>query len=221
MRDEIIVCGMILETGPVNDYDRRLVILTKDRGKITAFAKGARRQGNKLMAATNPFCFGNFKLYEGKTAYNLIDAEILNYFEELREDFEGAYLGMYFLELASYFTRENNDDIDMLKLLYQSVRAIIKPNLNNELVRAIVEIKTLCINGIFPGVPKDMTLLPGTVRTIDYIVNSNIESIFNFKVTEDILDELKTLNNIYSKRFYDREFKSLRLLENLDASLYN
>ena len=221
MRDEIIVCGMIMETGPVNDYDRRLVILTKDRGKITVFAKGARRQGNKLMAATNPFCFGNFKLYEGKTAYNLIDAEILNYFEELREDFEGAYLGMYFLELASYYTRENNDDIDMLKLLYQSVRAIIKPNLNNELVRAIVEIKTLCINGIFPGVPKDMTLLPGTVRTIDYIVNSNIESIFNFKVTEDILDELKTLNNIYSKRFYDREFKSLRLLENLDASLYN
>lgn len=221
MRDFVTVVGMILETGPVSDYDRRLVILTKERGKITVFAKGARRQGNKMMAATNPFCFGNFKLSEGKTAYNLIDAEIINYFEELRTDFEGAYLGMYFLELASYYTRENNDEVNMLKLLYQSIRAIVKQSLNNELVRQIVEIKALCINGIFPGVPSDCKLLPGTVRAIDYIVNAPIESLFTFSVNEDILNELRNLNKIYSKRFYDREFKSLRLLENLDSSLYN
>lgn len=221
MRDFVNVVGMILETGPVNDYDRRLVILTKERGKITAFAKGARRQGNKMMAATNPFCFGNFKLSEGKTAYNLIDAEILNYFEELRTDFEGAYLGMYFLELASYYTRENNDEVPMLKLLFQSVRAIVKPNLNNDLVRQIFEIKALCVNGIFPGVPSDMTLLSGSERAVDFIVNSPIEHLFTFTVNDDILAELKKLNEVYSKRFYDREFKSLRLLENLDASLYN
>lgn len=221
MRDYITVCGMILETGPVNDYDRRLVILTKERGKITVFANGARRQGNKMMAATNPFCFGNFKLYEGKTAYNLIDAEILSYFEELRTDFEGAYLGMYFLELAGYYTRENNDELDMLKLLYQSVRAIVKPNINNELVRAVYEIKALCINGIFPGIPNDKTYLPGTIRTVDHIVNSKVESLFTFAVNNEILDELKQINSIYSTRFYDKEFKSLRLLENLDSSLYN
>lgn len=221
MRDFVTVVGMILETGPVNDYDRRLVILTKERGKITVFAKGARRQGNKMMAATNPFCFGNFKLIEGKTAYNLIDAEIINYFEELRIDFEGAYLGMYFLELFSYYTRENNDEINMLKLLYQSIRAVVKESLNNDLVRQIVEIKILCVNGIFPGIPTNADLLPGTVRTVDFIVNSPIESLFTFSVNDDILGELKELNKIYSKRFYDRPFKSLSLLENLDASLYN
>ena len=114
-----------METGPVNDYDRRLVILTKERGKITAFAKGARRPNSRMMAATNPFSFGTFKLYEGKTAYNVIEAEISYYFEELRTDFEGAYLGMYFLEYAAYYTRENNDELQMLKLLFQSVRSTI------------------------------------------------------------------------------------------------
>lgn len=221
MKDFITVCGMILETGPVSDYDRRLVILTKERGKITVFARGARRQGNKWMAATNPFCFGNFKISEGKNAYNLIDAEILNYFEDLRMDFEGAYLGMYFLELASYYTRENNDEVNMLKLLYQSIRAIVKNSLDNELVRQIVEIKALCINGIFPGIPSESSLLPGTLRAVDFIVNSPIESLFTFSVNSDILNELKQLNSVYSSRFYDKEFKSLRLLENLDASLYN
>ena len=103
--------GMILLVSPVNDYDRRVVILTKERGKITAFCRGARRQNNKMMAATNQFAFGKFKLFEGKSAYNLTDAEITNYFEELRSDYDGAVLGMYFLEVADYYTRENNDEM--------------------------------------------------------------------------------------------------------------
>ncbi len=215
MRDFVLVTGMILETGPVSDYDRRLVVLTKERGKITVFARGCRRPGNKHMAATNPFCFGNFKLYEGKTAYNLVDVEITQYFEELRVDFEGAYLGMFFLELASYYARENNDEVELLKLLYQSVRAIIKASLDNELVRAIFEIKALCVNGLFPGVPKDMELLAATQHAVDFIVHTPVEHLYTFAVKEDVLAQLKELCDRYRKRFYDREFKSLRLLEEM------
>ena len=43
-----------------------------------------------------------------------------NYFEGLRSDYEGAYYGMYFLEVCDYCTRENNDERELLKLLYQS-----------------------------------------------------------------------------------------------------
>ncbi|MCR4685034.1 MAG: DNA repair protein RecO [Lachnospiraceae bacterium] len=215
MRDFVLVTGMILETGPVSDYDRRLVVLTKERGKITVFARGCRRPGNKHMAATNPFCFGNFKLYEGRTAYNLADVEITQYFEELRTDFAGAYLGMFFLELASYYARENNDEVELLKLLYQSVKAIIKENLDNELVRAIFEIKALVVNGLFPGVPSDMELLPATVYAVDFIVNTGVEHLYTFAVKEEVLSQLKELCDRYRRRFYDREFKSLKLLEEL------
>lgn len=221
MRDFVLVTGMILETGPVNDYDRRLVVLTKERGKITVFAKGCRRPGSKHMAAINPFCFGNFKLYEGKTAYNLIDAEITQYFEELRTDFAGAYLGMYFLELASYYARENNDEVELLKLLYQSIRAIIKDNLDNELVRAVYEIKILVINGIFPGVPADLELLDATKYAVDFIVRTGVEHLYTFAVKEDVLLQLKDLNERYRHRFYDREFKSLKLFDELQSLGYN
>ena len=110
MQDFVIVTGMILQASPMGEYDRRVLVLTKERGKISAFAKGARRQNSKLTARTNPFCFGTFKLYEGKSSYNLVDAEITNYFDHFREDFEGAMYGMYFLDVADYYTRENNDE---------------------------------------------------------------------------------------------------------------
>lgn len=214
MREFILATGMVLEATPVNDYDRRTVILTKEFGKITAFCRGARRSNNKMLAVTNPFSFGTFKLYEGKSAYNLIDAEISHYFEELRTDFEGAYLGMYFLEYAAYYTRENNDDSEMLKLLFQSIRAITRPGLDNRLVRAVYEIKTIVVNGEYPGIPVNRDFLPGTVRAVKHIVDSSIEGLFAFAVSDEVLDELLYLGDLYRKRFVDRDFKTLEMLEN-------
>ena len=95
-----MMTGMVIKTLPVGEYDRHVTILTKERGKITAFAKGARRPNSRLVAATNPFSFGEFKLYVGKNSYTVLDASISNYFEELRNDFIAAYYGMYFLELT-------------------------------------------------------------------------------------------------------------------------
>lgn len=213
MRDQISVTGMVLKTEPVGEYDRRVVLLTRERGKIAAFARGARRQGSRLLASTNPFCFGEFMLYEGRTAYGIAESNISNYFEGFREDFEAACYGMYFLEVMDYFTRENNDEKEMLKLLYQSLRALLHPGLNNALVRYIFEIRAVAVNGEFPGLPvrKEPYLL-STVYAVDYIVGSGIEKLYTFTVTEQVLSELGEIAENYRKRFVDKKMKSLEIL---------
>lgn len=215
MREDIMITGIVLKAFPVGEYDRGIVILTKERGKISAFARGCRKPGNKLCAVTNPFSFGTFKLYEGKNSYTLIDADIHTYFEELRTDYVGACYGMYFTELAEYYTRENNDEKEMLKLLYQSLRALISPALDNRLVKCVFECKALAVNGEFPGIPKDRILQESTVYAITYIAESSIEKLYTFTVTDSVLSELEQVAEKYRDSILGHRFKSLEVLESL------
>lgn len=212
MQEYIEVTGLVIQNLPMGEYDKRVTILTIERGKIAAFARGARRPNSKLMARTNPFCFGTFKMYEGKSSYTLVDAEISNYFDEFRENLEGAMYGMYFLEVADYYTRENNDEKEMLKLLYQSLRALLLPAIKNELILYIFEIKSLVVNGEFPGIPANKILSQDTLYTIDYVVKSGLDRLYTFVVSDEVLRELAECVGEYRKRYMGHEFHSLEIL---------
>lgn len=146
------VTGMVLSVMPIGEYDKRLVILTREIGKISAFARGARRPNNALLAASQPFAFGEFQVFRGRDSYTVASATISNYFGELRDNLEGAYYGFYFCEFADYLTRENVEASDILKLLYQSLRALSKGTIDVRLVRYIYELKMIALNGEAPQV---------------------------------------------------------------------
>lgn len=215
MRDLVQVTGMVIKAIPVGEYDRAVTILTRQRGKLSAFARNSRKQNNRFMASVSPFCFGEFKLYEGRNSYTISEAEISNYFEELRLDLEGAYYGMYFLEVADYYTRENNDESEFLKLLYQSLRALLHKGLDNRLVRVIFECKSMAVNGEFPGVPGDMELSDSAAYAIEFIAASSIEKLYTFTVTQPVLSELKEVADRYCRKIWGHHFKSLEMLEGM------
>lgn len=139
--------GLVLSASPVSEYDKRLVVLTKEYGKITMFARGARRQNSMLMACSQPFTFGSFTVYRGRNSYNLMSAQVSNYFVELREDIEAVTYGLYFCEFVDYYTKENQEATEVLKLLYQSFRALCVKELDRRLVRFVFEAKLIYING--------------------------------------------------------------------------
>lgn len=206
--------GIVLKTVPIGEYDKRVVILTKERGKIAAFARGARKPNSRFLAPTTPFAFGTFSVYEGKSSYNISEISISNYFENLRQDFEGAYYGMYFLELCDYCTRENNDELEVLKLLYQSLRALSAASLDRRLVRAVFEIRLIVVNGEFPGVPNGK--ISETCRyAISYIAQSPVEKLYTFALKEEILIELMGIAGKYRKDFLSGNFQSLQILETI------
>jgi len=242
MSESITVTGMVLSVMPIRDYDKRLTILTTDRGKITAFARGARRQNSPLLAGTNPFCFGEFEVYPGKDSYTLVKANITNYFRELTTDYKNAYYGFYFLELALYFAQENSDERDLLKLLYQSLRALESENFDNGLVRSIYELRVLLINGEYPAVfqcqkckkedhisffsahfngtlcsscgntKSDIPLTDSDLYTLQFILTAQLQKLFTFAVTPEVKEKLEKVTKSFLNQIVHHEFKSLKIL---------
>lgn len=211
MREQISVTGMVLMTAPVGEYDRRLVILTRGRGKITAFARGVRRPGNQLMAAAAPFVFGKFLLYEGRDAYTLAGAEVENYFREIAGDMEAACYGSYFLEMADYYGRENIDATETLRLLYQSLRALLKPSVPNRLVKPVYELKLMEINGEYRELPLGR-LNDSTLYAWQYVLAAPVESLYTFTLTDQVLGEFVRCVEQNKERFIDKTFHSLDIL---------
>lgn len=215
MRETANLTGMVLKASPVGEYDKRLVILTRERGKITAFARGAKRPGNQLMAASRPFVFGEFRLYEGRDAYNLQAAEISNYFAELAVDMETACYGSYFMEFADYYARENVDGTELLQLLYQSLRALLKPALPNQLIQLVFELRAMVINGEYtehPGKP----VSDSANYAWEYIIAAPIASLYTFVLTEAVEWELRQSIEVNKRRYIDRKFKSLEILRAME-----
>ena len=217
MQDFVSVRGIVLKHTPSGDYDWVATIFTADRGKITAFAKGARKPSGRLSGCVEPFCFGTFKLFVGKSSYNIIEADIENYFEGFRTDLEGTCFGTYLLELCSYYTRENNEDVELLNLLYLSLRALLNKSLRNSLVRCVFELRALVIEGEYPGEPSDITLSESARYALSFIVSTPLEKLFTFSLTDEALTELCNVSRLYRSRFIDRPLKSAQMLESFDA----
>lgn len=151
MVEQVTLSGVVVSAMPISEYDKRLVILTKQRGKITAFARGARKQTSSFLAGSQPMAFGEFTVYQGRNSYTITGIKVTKYFAQDMTDIDKMSYGMYFLELADYYGREGIEAGDMLNLLYLSMKALLNPAIPDRLIKIIFELKIMVINGEYPN----------------------------------------------------------------------
>lgn len=215
MRESIQVTGVVVSVMNVGEYDRRVVLLTKERGRITAFARGARRQTSQLLAATNAFVFATFELYEGRNAYTLVRAHVKHHFMEMAMEIPGVYYGFYFMELADYFGAENVDQTDMVNLLFVTFISILKHRVELKLIRTIFELRTLVYNGEFAV---DVTECNDetALYALQFVATASLERLYSFSLEAKSEKEFTRIVRKYLNRSVDRDLKSLDILETID-----
>ena len=153
MEGEISVRGIVIADSKYNEYDKRLVLLTSELGKITVFANGARRQNSRFTAVSRPFTMGRFKIRGGRSAaYTLVSAEIEESFVDIGYDLEIMCYASYACELMEFFTHEGLGAGAELNLLYLTFKALLTGTIDKRLIKAIFEIKLLDIEGVGPHV---------------------------------------------------------------------
>lgn len=245
MGQNIVLTGMVINAMPIGEYDKRITVLTKERGKITAFARGARRPTSQLLAVTSPFSFGEFEFFEGRSTYNLAKATISNYFRELSADPVKACYGFYFLESADFFAQENNDEKELLKLLYQTLKALQSSAIDARLVRRIYELRLLFVQGEYPNVfscqkcgtkenlawfstwrrgalceecgagEEAMPLNGSALYAMQYILSSELRRLYTFTVSEEVLLALEHTIGAIFARQARHTFRSIGILDKM------
>lgn len=215
MQEFLKVTGIVIGVFPQGEYDRRITLLTRECGKITAFVKGARRQGSRFLGITDLFCFGTFELYVGKNSYNVQNAEITNYFEFLRTDLEAAYYGMYFLELSDYYALENNDESTLILLLYRALQGLKSEVLENSFVRTVFELKLFMLEGEFIPLEKIGSFDEKVYNATDHIQSVKIEDLYRFRVDDETLVKLTEIADYERKRLVDKKLPGLEILKTM------
>ena len=211
MSEVLQVSGMVLSSMPIGENDKRIVLLTNELGRISAFARGARRPGSSLMAASDPPAFGTFSLIQGRNSYSLVQASVKQYFRELAREETGIYYAYYFLDFADYYSREGIEAADTLNLLYLSMKALLHDRLDNRLVRRIFELRLMTINGEYAVQTEDLS--EGALYTVQYIQMSPMEKLYTFAVTPEILHELGRMLDRHMERVLDRPLRSRKILD--------
>ena len=103
----------------------------------------------------------------------------------------------------------------MLGLLYASLLALNNPNFSYRLVRCIYVLRSIVLNGEFPGLPQGRIFNEAVIAAVSRIQNADLKHLYTFKLTEPAEEELFRLTVDYEKRFMDRHFKSLEVLNSL------
>ena len=220
MRETVCATGFVLRADPDSEYNKRLVLLTAELGKITVFARGVRRPGSPYMAACNTFTFGRFFLYEGRSAYTLSSVSDTVSFDAIAGTFPGVYYCYYFLELASFYGQENLEASDMVKLLYATLRAVLREKIPLPLIRTIYECRILAINGDI-ALPEEGQLLPAAMRAVYTAIHAPYAELYSFMLSGDAAEDFA---DFVGKRLKDAagdRFKSLFVLRMIDDTQGN
>lgn len=148
MKEQVRVTGITLSVFPLSENDRRLTILTRERGKIQVFARGCRKPNHPLFGVTQPLIYCEYMISDGRTSSYLNSAEGKDYFAPLKADLDMICYSTYFAELAEYFTVEGMEERDILNLLYITFKTMEKNQLPLPLIRRIFEYRILGYYGI-------------------------------------------------------------------------
>lgn len=208
--------GIVLSSQPIGEYDRRLVILTKERGKIAVFARGVRRPTSCLLGATRNFAFGTFLVYEGRTSYNLQSADIKNYFEDVFTDYDITMYACYFAELADYYGREGIGAKDDINLLYAALSALTDERLDMRIIRSVYEIRLVSGAGECPPLEEifsDPERLPvGAIKAYNYSLTAPLERVFKFTLSEETIPGLSQIGYRIIDHAVDKKLKTKEML---------
>ncbi len=149
--EKFTVDGVVIKISVTGESDRIVWVLTRDRGIIRAFAKGARGTKNRLHGGTSLFAYCSFSFSEKNNVYNVSEALVKEIFFDLRKTMETLTLAQYFCEVMLKVVPEKCEEEVYLRLLLNSFYFLCRDDKPVLLVKAVFELRTAASAGYMPA----------------------------------------------------------------------
>jgi len=142
--------GVVLRTYKLGEADRIVTFLTRDRGKVRAVAKGVRKTKSRFGGRLEPPSHVELLLYEGRELDIVTQAETLDHFGPLRDDYERLSRAVSMLEAADHVVQERQANPRLYRMLVGALQALASRD--TPLVVPAFFLKVLSLEGYRPQV---------------------------------------------------------------------
>src|SRR3989344_4382805 len=109
--------GFVLSRVKYGEADRIITIFSRKYGKISMIAKGVRKLASRKRGALENFSSIKFSAASGKNLDILTEVEIINSYENIRNNLKKVALAYYFSEVIVKITREDEVNETLFDLL--------------------------------------------------------------------------------------------------------
>ena len=232
---KVSVRGIVLREYDSSETDKKLVLLTKDTGKISVSARGAKSIKSRFHSSAQTFCYSDFMLYRGSNFYAVTQAEPITNFSMYYTSLDKLLYGTYFLELIDKTLMNGQEANNIMLLLLKSLSKL--RNAHPKKISAVFQLRLLDLLG-FGLNPETCAncgdkldnlyfsphmgficmqcegaksrVSPAIRNTIIYITKNDLDRCFMFNITSELLEEL---GNIAENTFkYQLEVNTNSLL---------
>ena len=142
--------GLVIKENNVGESDRVVVVLTRDKGLLSAFVSGARKPKSKNAASTALLSYSHLCITESKGTYRITEAEAIDVFFGIRTDIERLSLAQYICELCQVLVPYEVEGEEFLRLALNSLHYIEKGKMDIYAVKALTELRLMVIAGFMP-----------------------------------------------------------------------
>ncbi|MDM7999476.1 MAG: DNA repair protein RecO [Dehalococcoidia bacterium] len=116
--------GVVLRHSYIGEADALITLLTPDRGKLRAVARGAKRPKSRLAGHLEPLTHCRVMLAEGRTLDTVSGCETLESFQRIKSDLWLLSCGLYMVDLADRLSAEGAENRPLFEKLIGALRAL-------------------------------------------------------------------------------------------------
>jgi DNA repair protein RecO (recombination protein O) len=147
--------AIMLRRIPYGDHARILTLLTPDHGKISVFARSARKDCRRFSGALEPFRILHAVIGDGRGRLAVLkEARTSDPLEALRSDFRSAALASYWCELVLSGTEEGAPQPDGYRLLHGALTALDRRHMAPAALNILFQLHFARLSGFFPALTR-------------------------------------------------------------------